>query len=42
MARWTADRAIDKIRTRFGWEAVEYGSALGLSRSVPDEFRELA
>jgi len=22
--------------------ATEYGSALGLSRSVPDEFRELA
>jgi DNA polymerase-4 len=42
IARWTADRAIDKIRDRFGWEAVEYGSALGLSRSVPDEFRELA
>ncbi len=42
MARWTADRAVDKIRARFGWEAVEYGSALGLSRSVADEFRELA
>jgi DNA polymerase-4 len=42
MARWTADRAVDKIRDRFGWAAVEYGSALGLSRSVPDEFRELA
>ncbi len=42
MARWMADRAIDKIRDRFGWEAVEYGSALGLSRSVPDAFRELA
>ena len=42
IARWTADRAIDKIRDRFGWEAVEYGAALGLSRSVPDEFRELA
>jgi DNA polymerase-4 len=42
MARWTADRAVDKIRDRFGWEAVEYGSALGLARSVPDEFRELA
>jgi DNA polymerase IV len=41
-ARWTADRAVDKIRDRFGWEAVEYGSVLGLSRSVPDEFRELA
>ena len=42
MARWKADRAVDKICDRFGREAVEYGSALGLSRSVPDEFRELA
>lgn len=42
-ARWSADRAIDKIRDRFGWEAVGYGSvALGPSRSVPDAFRELA
>jgi len=42
MARSQADRAVDKIRDRFGWDAVEYGSAMGLSRSVPDEFRELA
>jgi DNA polymerase-4 len=43
MARWMADRAVDKVRDRFGWEAVGYGSVvLGLSRSVPDEFRELA
>jgi DNA polymerase-4 len=43
MARWTADRAIDRIRDRFGWEAVGYGSvALEVSRSVPDAFRELA
>jgi len=43
IARWTADRAIDTIRDRFGWDAVGYGSVmLGLSRSVPDEFRELA
>jgi len=42
IARWTADRAIDKIRDRFGWEAVKYGSTLGVSLSVPDEFRELA
>jgi DNA polymerase-4 len=43
MARWMADCAIDMIRDRFGWEAVGYGSvALGLARSVPDEFRELA
>jgi len=42
LARWTGDCAMDKIRDRFGWQAVEYGSALGFSRSVPDEFRELA
>jgi DNA polymerase-4 len=43
MARWTADRAIDMIRDRFGWDVVGYGSVmLGLSRSVPDEFRKLA
>ena len=43
MARWTADRAVDTIRDRFGWDAVGYGSVvLGPSRSVPDEFRELA
>ncbi|MGO4834036.1 DNA polymerase IV [Rhizobiaceae sp. 2RAB30] len=42
-ARWVADRAIDKIRDRFGWEAVGYGSVtLENSRSVPDAFRELA
>jgi DNA polymerase IV len=43
MARWMADRAIDTIRDRFGWEAVGYASVvLGPSRSVPDAFRELA
>jgi hypothetical protein len=43
MARWTVDRAVDVIRNRFGWDAVGYGSVvLGPSRSVPDEFRELA
>jgi DNA polymerase IV len=42
-ARWLADRAVDAIRERFGWEAVGYASVvLGASRSVPDAFRELA
>jgi DNA polymerase-4 len=42
-ARWIADRAVDAIRNRFGREAVGYGSvALGVARSVPDGFRELA
>ena len=43
LARWKADRAVDAIRERFGWQAVGYGSvALEPSRSVPDAFRELA
>src|SRR3954451_8388781 len=28
MGRWTADRAIDIIRDRFGWDAVGYGSVV--------------
>jgi DNA polymerase IV len=43
IARSAADRAVDRIRERFGWEAVGYGSvALGFARSVPDDFRALA
>jgi DNA polymerase-4 len=43
MARSTVDRAVDRIRDRFGWDAVGYGSVmLGFPRSVPDAFRELA
>jgi DNA polymerase IV len=42
-ARWLADRAVDMIRDRFGWEAVGYASVvLELSHSIPDDFRELA
>ena len=42
-ARLLADRAVDVIRERFGWEAVGYASVvLGISHSIPDEFRELA
>lgn len=43
MARRAADCAVDKIRNRFGWNAVGYGSVmLGAHRSVPDAFRVLA
>jgi DNA polymerase IV len=42
-ARLLADRAIDAIRDRFGWESAGYASvALDARRSVPDAFRELA
>ena len=43
IARWTADRAMDKVRDRFGWEAIGYGSVvLDARKSVPDAFRGLA
>ncbi len=37
-----ADRAMDKIRDRFGSEAIAYAAANGAGRSVPDDFRSLA
>ena len=43
IARSASDRAIDKIRDRFGWDAIGYGSVVtGAPHSVPDAFRELA
>jgi DNA polymerase-4 len=43
IARLLTDRAIDRIRDRFGWESVGYASVvLDRRRSVPDAFRELA
>jgi DNA polymerase-4 len=43
MAHLLADRAIDAIRDRYGWESVGYASVvLEARRSVPDAFRELA
>ena len=42
-SRLVADRAMDAVRTRFGREAIGYGSAtLELERSIPDAFRGLA
>lgn len=43
MKRLRADKALDKIRERFGREAVRYGASVGDgSRYVTDEFRGLA
>lgn len=42
-ARWSADRAMDKARDRFGRDAIGYAAAqLERRNSVPDAFRELA
>jgi len=42
-SRWRADRAMDTVRDRFGWQAIGYGSVvLEGRRGVPDGFRELA
>jgi DNA polymerase-4 len=42
-SRWLADRAMDAVRDRFGWDAIGYGSVvLEQSCGVPDGFRELA
>ena len=38
-----ADRAIDRIRERFGWSAISYAAAAkDATRFVPDDFRSLA
>ena len=43
IARWSADRAMDKARTRFGRDAIGYAiTQLERRKSVPDAFRELA
>ena len=42
-ARWSADRAVDAVRRRFGPEALRYASvAFAEGGRVPDAFRELA
>ena len=42
-SRWLADKAMDKVRDRFGWEAIGFGSVvLEGPKLIPDAFRELA
>jgi len=42
-ARWALDQSIDKVRQRFGRDAVGFATvALSAMALVPDEFRELA
>ncbi len=42
-ARWALGRAMDKVRARFGREALGYAAVVfGEVGGVPDEFRELA
>jgi DNA polymerase-4 len=42
-SRFLADTAMDRVRDRFGWESIGYGSVVFEGqRSVPDAFRELA
>src|SRR5260221_3301825 len=43
MARSAVNCAVDRIRDRFGWDAIRYGSVpQDMSLSVPDDFRKLA
>jgi DNA polymerase-4 len=37
-----ADRAMDAVRGRFGWDVIGYASGVSAKRSVPDDFRRLA
>jgi DNA polymerase-4 len=42
-ARWAVDHSVDKVRTRFGRDAVGYATVLFSEvAGVPEEFRELA
>ncbi len=41
-ARWALDRAMDRVRDRFGRDAVGHAALMLREGGVPDEFRELA